>query len=318
MYQERRPSGIGRLIVRIFLIIVLIFVIVGVFPTKSFVKNLINNKLGVSANQVFNNNINTLKSAALSYYSGERLPEKTDRMTLKSMKEKELITDVTDSNGKRCDVNKSYVKAIKVNDEYKLEIKLVCRDKQDTIVSYFGLYDYCTNDVCAKKKLADNFEDNKNASNQEGTSDIECLYAKDSGGYWNYGNWSGWTANYIESSNTREVQTKTDKVQVGTIQEKSGTRVITQNPKKVTGTKNGQTFVVYVCPLDFDNGGSYNVAITCKKTVDNYINKPTYRDVTYYRYRNKNYIKIDADSKWSNCNDNDLINRGYKKTGQTR
>ena len=56
MYQEGRSFGLGRLIVKFLLIVALIVAIVAFFPTKGYVKNLIDNKLNVSQKHVFNNN----------------------------------------------------------------------------------------------------------------------------------------------------------------------------------------------------------------------------------------------------------------------
>ncbi len=69
---------------------------------------------------------------------------------------------------------------------------------------------------------------------------------------------------------------------------------------------------------DFDNGGVYNNYVTCVKTMPNYVNKPTYRNATYYRYRTKTYINGGNDYKWSNCNDGNLKASGYSLTGNKK
>ncbi len=49
------------------------------------------------------------------------------------------------------------------------------------------------------------------------------------------------------------------------------------------------------------------------------ITEPATRNVTYYRYRTRNYINGSTDYKWSNSNnDASLLNIGYKLTGTTR
>ena len=50
------------------------------FPTKGYVSNLINEKLGTSSNQVFNNNIESMKTAAISYYNNSEKKEKEDEI----------------------------------------------------------------------------------------------------------------------------------------------------------------------------------------------------------------------------------------------
>ena len=46
--------------------------------------------------------------------------------------------------------------------------------------------------------------------------------------------------------------------------------------------------------------------------------KDTYKNVTYYRYRDRNYVKTNTEYKWSVCNNEVLIKEGYKNTGKTR
>ncbi|MBQ9011753.1 MAG: hypothetical protein IJ093_03800 [Bacilli bacterium] len=321
MYQERQSGFIFKnIILKLLLIVIIILVVVGLFPTKKYVENLLDQTNGTTSSIVFNSNLQTMKDAALSYYNGKRLPDKSDTLTLKQMLDKNLLTEVKDSNNKTCDTNKSYVTVTKNEDDYTLNISLTCNKKTKKIVSYFGSYNYCTSSVCEKKKIINETQENPNNSGSKdvSTKEEECLYTKSSNGTYKYTNWSDWTTEKISPSQTREVETKVEKVKVGTIDEAVGTTTITQSPKKVTAKKNGNIFVVYVCPADFDNGGSHNNPVVCTKTVTKYEAKDAYKNILYYRYRDKSYVNAQSDSKWSNCNDSTLINNGYTNTNQTR
>ena len=312
MYQEgHRGFAFKSIILKILFIVVLIFLIIWLFPTKNYVKNLIDQKLGTNTNQIFNTNIETMKNAATSYFNGDRLPEKVDQsktLTLREMIDKNLLVDFTDSNNKKCNYKKSYAKVTKTKSDYKLKVNLACTDKTAYIYSYIG--DKNTSDVYSKKKLAEKSETNDNEETDTKTKE-ECKYVK-KGGYISYGSWSNWSTTPVDKTNTREVETKQEKVATGEVTEEEGTIKHTQNPKKVTLNKDGKQYTVYVCPADFDNGGSYNNFVTCVKTVPNYVNKTTYRNVTYYRYRDGKYISNDS-YKTSNCNDTNLLNQGYTK-----
>ncbi len=328
MYEEGRSGfAFKNIILKLLFIVLLIFIVIWLFPTKNYVKNLIEQKLGTSADQIFNTNVQTMKEAALTYFNGSRLPEeegKSEKLTLEEMLDKKLLVGFTDSNGKSCDNKKSYVEVTKNKTDYSLKVNLACTDKTDYINSYIGSYAYCTSDVCEKKKLTENnSEQTVNAQETittEATQDSnECQYVKTSGGYWtNYGDWSTWTTNKISSSNSRQIQTKVEKIKTGTVVEQVGTYKHTQNPKKVTVTKNDRKQIIYVCPADFDNGGSYNNFVTCVKTMPNYVTKDTYKNVTYYRYRDRVYKNNNNSYKWSSCNDSTLISQGYTATGNTR
>ncbi len=155
MYEEENKGfAFKNIILKILFIVLLIFLIIWLFPTKGYVSNLINEKLGTSSNQVFNNNIESMKTAAISYYNNSGLPEKEDdtkRVTLEQMIEDKLLVEFTDSEGQACDTKASYAEITKNTDDYTMKVNLVCQDKEDYVISYFGTYDYCVDGVCEKK-----------------------------------------------------------------------------------------------------------------------------------------------------------------------
>lgn len=321
MYEENQSTfKLKGIILKIILILLVTFIIIWLFPTKDYVSNLINQKLGTSEEQVFNNNVNTMKNAALSYYTGSRLPQNNgdkSKLTLKEMLDENLLIEFTDSKGKTCDTKKSYVEITKNEEDYKMKVNLSCSDKEAYIVSYIGLYDYCAGGVCEKKKLTENEESQETLESQEPqTTANECKYAKTSGGYYtNYGNWSSWTTNRVTSSNTREVQTKSEKVQTGVTTVKTGTTTSQSNPKKITYS-NGA--VVYECSSQYDNAGRYTSPRYCIKTTAKYEQKAVYKMQTYYRYRDRKYVNRNTDYKWDSCDNTELTQKGYTKTGETR
>jgi len=309
MYNENNSNfAFKDLIIKILFAVIFIFLVIWLFPTKGYINKQIDKKIGISENQVFTNNINTMKDAALGYYVGKNLPEKDAKMTLEEMLNKNLLTQITDSNGKTCDAKKSYIEVTNNKDDYKLKVNLACNNKEEYVISYFGAYDYCTGDVCEKKKLTEDItsENNKEENNQDTVSTGECQYSKSNGGYWtNYGNWSSWTTSKVNSSNSRQVQTKTEKIQTGTQTVKSGTTVQKQTPKKLTYS-NGA--VIYEC-----SSTRY-----CIKTVPQYETKPVYKQVTYYKYRDRKYINKGINYIWDTCNNSELLSQGYVETGKTR
>ena len=313
MYEENNGNfAFKDLIMKILFIVIVLFLIIWLFPTKGYINKQIDKKIGVSENQVFTNNINTMKEAALGYYIGKNLPQKETKMSLEEMLDKNLITELIDNNGNTCDTKKSYVKVTKNKEDYKLKVNLACNNKEEYVISYFGAYDYCTGDVCEKKKLTEN---NAEETNNEVVAS-ECRYSKSSNGYWsNYGNWSNWTTQKITNSNSRQVQTKVEKIQTGTTTVQTGTLAQKQTPKKLTYS-NGS--VIYECSSEFDNAGRYMTPRYCIKTVPKYEQKPVYKQITYYRYRDRKYVNNNTDYKWSTCNDEELLNKGYIKTGETR
>ena len=95
-----------------------------------------------------------MKEAAISYYTDERLPKEvgeSDTMTLSDMIGKKIIVALIDKNNKACDVEGSYVKITKLDDEYLLKVNLKDSEKEDYILVHLGCYTYCDSYICEKK-----------------------------------------------------------------------------------------------------------------------------------------------------------------------
>ena len=171
MYEERRDTfSVRDIILQILFVILFVLILLWLFPTKGYVKKLINNKgeqnvkveasqsdidkLSVLYNQIFANNIKAMKDAAVGYYTNERLPKNigdTEKMTLQQMYDKHLVLKLTDKEGNPCDPVKSYVEITKYKNEYRLKVNLSCTNEEDYIIVYLGCYDYCDgNGICEK------------------------------------------------------------------------------------------------------------------------------------------------------------------------
>lgn len=175
MYEERRETfSIKDIILQILLIILFVLLLIWIFPTKKYMKKIFGgnepkteetqkidasandiDKLAVLYNQIFANNVYSMKEAAIGYYTNERLPKSvgdTERMTLDEMYEKHLLLKLTDKDGNYCDGNKSYVSITKYDEEFQLKVNLSCGEEEDYVIAYLGCYDYCdATGVCEKQ-----------------------------------------------------------------------------------------------------------------------------------------------------------------------
>ena len=100
--------------------------------------------------RIFMDNIETMRDAAKSYYTVDRLPTRLGEkvvMSLEEMQNKKLVLPFTDSEGKLCDSRASYVEVTKTEREYLIKINLSCSTKADYIIEHFGCYDICS-DLC--------------------------------------------------------------------------------------------------------------------------------------------------------------------------
>ena len=168
MYNERKDTfSVKDIIVQVLCILLFVFLLLWLFPTKSFIKKNYNGTYSSSdstvnveeseqvVDAIFNFNVQTMKEAAISYYTTSRLPAKvgdTDTMSLRKMLSEKLILSFLDSDNKQCDLDNSYVQITKLSDEYTLKVNLVCpASKSDYIIVHLGCYDYCKGNVCEKK-----------------------------------------------------------------------------------------------------------------------------------------------------------------------
>lgn len=160
---ESRGFPFKNFLLKLILIIIFVFLLVWLLPkfivptiNENLEKNNNTNNTEISAlaSQIFYNNLEKMKDAAISYYTNERLPQEigqSDTMTLSDMIGKKIITPLIDKNNNAVDVEKSYVKITKTEDEYILKVNIKDSETEDYILVHLGCYDYCDAYLCEKK-----------------------------------------------------------------------------------------------------------------------------------------------------------------------
>lgn len=237
MYNERKDSfSIKDIIVQLLFIVLFVFILIWLFPTKGSVNgkldalNEVNSKFDVLTNRIFNDNLQTMKESAINYYTNPRLPKNVNdvkSMTLREMIRQKLLIEFKDANNKKCDLDESYVKITKLNDEFLLKVNLSCTDNDAYILVHLGCYDYCTTDVCENKTTAT--KPSKPIINPTPVKPApvkpapvkptpvkpapsqSCTYKYDKVvTEYNWSNWSNWSTTKVTETNTRKVETKTE------------------------------------------------------------------------------------------------------------
>ena len=239
--SEETVNGFSlkNFILQILIILLILFLLMWIFPTKSFINNGgVNNtsnlssedikKLEVLYGEIFSNNIYSMKEAGVSYFTDERRPSvvgKSVRLTLQEMYNKHLVLKLKDKNGNACSATESYVEMTKSKeDEFQLKVNLKCGDEEDYIIVYLGCYNYCKSGVCEKQV------ENTNESKGPVTKPVASAttyyeYTKTGGGSCSWSDWSDWSTDAVSESANKVVQTKTEstdgsRYQTGTTTEK--------------------------------------------------------------------------------------------------
>lgn len=148
MYDDKEVTykiGVNwkDVIIKIILLILFIVLLIWIFP---------NPQLDTFYDGIFNDNIQTMKEAAKSYYTVDRLPENigdSNKMTLQEMIDNHMIIEFVDKDNKTCNGNDSYIQVTKTGDnDYVLKVQLSCDGKTDYILETIGCYDVCPNGNC--------------------------------------------------------------------------------------------------------------------------------------------------------------------------
>jgi len=167
MYTEdKKGFPIGNLVTKIFLVIIFVLLLVWLLPkfmvpaiTKSInngnCKGNVTDNTAIKAlsSQIFSDNLEKMKKAAISYYTDERLPQEvgeSKKLTLSDMIGLKIIVPLIDKNNKAVNVEKSYVKITKTYDDYILKVNIKDSEKEDYILVHLGCYTYCKSNICEK------------------------------------------------------------------------------------------------------------------------------------------------------------------------
>lgn len=266
MYEERERFSIKDVVLQIILVVLFVFLLLWLFPTKSYVDKKMENDLKPLYNQMFSQNVNTMKEVAISYFTTSRLPKNIGdkvTLTLGEMLDKKLLIPFLDSNNQQCSLTESYVEITKMDDEYILKVYLSCSDNKDYILVHLGCYSYCANGLCEKQETVTTPTDTtpskpivKPADNKKYEYEYELII---DGKWGDWSNWSDWSTAKVDKTDYRNVKTKEEVVVTGTETIKVGTTT------KINDAKEN---VSYYCPNGYTQKGTKctrNITTTDKK-----------------------------------------------------
>ncbi len=147
-------------------------------------------------------NINLMKEAGEKYFTEERLPEvnsSSKKVLLSELYNEKVLDTITNKKGETCDSNKSYILLTKYNDSYNMKIYLKCSKTEEKATIVMKQYSYCKYTICEK----------------DTSKNDEVIIAKTNnykyikpGYFTEWGDFTSWTIDKVESSDTVKVETK--------------------------------------------------------------------------------------------------------------
>lgn len=162
MYRnDEKGFVLTDVILQLLFLVLFIFVLIWLFPTKGFVNNLQKQfaantntqDFNILYNKIFNENLISMKEAAINYYTTPRLPKNVGdkvSMSLGEMLDKKIVLPFTDKEGNSCSSSESYVEITKLDDEYQLKVLLSCSGEEEYLIVHLGCYQYCEEEICEK------------------------------------------------------------------------------------------------------------------------------------------------------------------------
>lgn len=291
---EKRPFPFRDFLLKFIIIVIFALFLVWLIP--KFISPKTSNK-EISSSKVFQKNLDAMKIASVNYYSKkDNLPTENNKeiMTLRQMINKKMITAFTDKNGKACNVEKSYSEITSSDGEYVLKVKLKCNDEEDYVLTKLGNYSYCTSEICEK----DLTKTDDNKSDVTKTDNVETPDTGD--------NDSSVDSTPSVVSYTYEYQKTTDAV-LSTWEDWQGE------------IRNVNRYQAITCDLN-DTSCLTERKISTKREVIGQTDtgRNIVATISYYQIRTRTYTPSTTDTKWSNENDENLLNAGYKMTGNKK
>ena len=131
MYEEnsyKLKIDWKALIIRAILVLLFIILVIWLFPMP---------KLDTFYNRIFNENINTMSTAAKNYFNNN-LPQDigdTSTIKLEEMINKNLLIEFKDKNNESCNKTNSFAQITKTGtNDYVLKTQLSCQDETDYVL----------------------------------------------------------------------------------------------------------------------------------------------------------------------------------------
>ena len=322
MYTEENARGrfplrdiLLKAIVVIIFLILIIFIITKLTSSN---KESNTNKVNSNYDKVFSENLEKMENAAFNYYTKDNLPkavgEKTE-LTLRDMVNRNLLEAFTDANGKSCDVNSSYIRLTKNDNDYTLKVNLKCEEKEDYSLMKVGEYSYCENTICKKDSSKEDKEETKEV---EPTKEVEITESSNNS---SNSNIISNTNTNTSNNNTSNNNTSNNKPQVIIMYEyrKVINPVLSSWSEWSEWQYNNDRIGAVICGVNDANCLREVQLYSRIENVGTENGEPAYRRVHYYSYRTRTLISSGSvDTKWSNYNDINLLNNGYTYTGNTR
>lgn len=153
MYEENdNKIEWGPILKKVGIVVAVILVIFGIITLVSKCSRAKNDDSNNNAQIDLTNQLNELEKATLEYMNKDNVPTEINAsktVRLKILINKNLLTEIKDSDNNKCDVNDSYAEITRLENNYAVKLSVVCGKNNATKVVYVGCFAKCSSgSVC--------------------------------------------------------------------------------------------------------------------------------------------------------------------------
>ena len=323
MYTEENMRGrfplrdiLLKIMIVIIFIILILFVIAKVMgPSDNEERK--NDNYDV----VFNENLQAMETFAYTYFTEDRLPKEVEdsaELTLREAFNLNLMDSFTDANGEACDVNESYIRLTKNEDDYTLRVNLKCNEQEDYLLTKVNTYDYCENTICERDSSKEETESEEEVTPEVNITEEEQEEPVVDSKTPTYSN--TWTNTNTNAANMTTPSVEPEPTVM--YEYRKVTAPILSDWNEWSDYKLNSNHYSAVKCTTTDSSCLREIQLFKRREpvgVDSTTGQTVTDIVTYYSVRTRTIIREGStDLKWSTYNDTSLLNDGYTYTGNKR
>lgn len=298
-YEERGFSlkkVLFRFLIIVLIIILVIYLMVKVIMPKLDNKDQADNK--TNSSEIMKENSNIIKASIFNYYDDKDLPT-DEKMNINQMIDKGIITSLKEDKNNKVDYNDSYIQITKMDEDYALKINLKTATDEKYYVIYFGQYEYCEGKkLCEKDDTKKSSDETKEENGNDEEYD-ENTPIKQS----------------VEDAQKQETSKEETKEEVKEEKVKTLYKYEKITPTRLSDWSEWTNWAKTTCTLN---------DISCSNDDENCllelkIKRESNGTICYKSLRKRTKISSSyKTTRWSTYDDKDLLDNGWKYTGETK
>ena len=302
MEKYERNRILRNFILKVIIVILLALLLIWLVPKIISKNNKGKSVFSTNQNEIFKKNLNDMKKAGIKYFTIDKVPQSVGgvkSLTLKEMYEQNLIDTLTDSKGKKCDSDKSYIEVTRENKGYLMKVNLYCNKKEDNILTRINPSSNTTNNSTSDKT---------NTNTNTTTNETRTNSTNSSNSYVSGQNKTTTSYKKIIIKKTIPGEPKPSK--------NYSYEYVKITIQKVSNYSGWSNWIKYtdndnITPITCNEND-----LNCSKEVKVKEEQEQGQVVKYYSIRTRTFVDKELKSyEWSGWNNIDLLNAGYHYTG---